>query len=90
MNLVLIFILATYTDDYQGHAMREARMMAEAGKCEHLLGCAPTAKFSGVGRSKHPYPKTCLPWEHNNKARRVIADAIVHRDGWYYRSTHWR
>jgi len=64
--------------------------MAEKNVCEHILGCAPNAKFSGVGRSKNPYPKTCLPWEHGSNATKIIADAIVHKDGWYYRSTHWQ
>jgi hypothetical protein len=75
----------------QTHAEREAKMMADRRICSHLLGVAPTARFSGVGRSTHPQPKTCLPWEHGSGARQVIADATVRgSDGFYYRSRHWK
>ena len=90
MFIVILFAMLVGSNPSQAHAQREARMMADAKVCEHLLGCAPDASFSGVGRSMNPYPKTCLPWEHGSDARKMIADAIVHRDGWYYRSTHWK
>lgn len=88
--LALLLAIALPNDNAQQHAEKEARLMAQRGVCEHLLGCAKGATFSGVGRSRSKKPSTCVPWEHNSKARTLIADAIVHRDGWYYRSRHWK
>ena len=92
--LILILILLPIDNlpasDPQIHAQREVRLMAESQTVAHLLGCAPNARFSGVGRSRDPYPKTCYPWEHGSNARKIIADAIYHYNGWYYRSTHWQ
>ena len=89
---ILFFILAFIPcrDVDQMHAEREARLMAEQNVCDHLLGCSPKATFSGVGRSKSSEPKTCLPWEHGSDATEVIADAIVEKDGWFFRSRHWK
>ena len=74
----------------QRHAEREASLMAERRVCEHLLGVAPNAKFSGVGISTNPQPKVCFPWEHGSNAKTLIADAIVERDGMFFRSCHWK
>ena len=95
MNIFLKLMIAitpinAIEDAAQQHAKKEADMMAERQVCEHLLGCAKGATFSGVGRSRSPKPSTCVPWEHGSRARKVVADAIVYRDGFYYRSTHWR
>lgn len=97
MRRLLIALAITFSlpvtaksESEQAHAKREARLMADSNRVAHFLGCARGCLFSGVGRSRDPYPKTCLPWEHGVKATRIVADAIVHRDGWYYRSTHWR
>lgn len=97
MRLLLIALtiscsspLIAESDTAQAHALREAKLMAKARKVGHFLGCAKGCKFSGVGRSRYPFPKTCLPWEYGVKTNKIVADAIVYRDGWYYRSTHWR
>jgi len=74
----------------QAHALREAKIMASRGRCAHYLGCAPGARFSGVGMSTNPNPRTCEPWRYGSSARKLIADAIVYRNGRYYRSRHWR
>lgn len=91
--MILLLTLLSVLNDItpqQRHAEREAELMAKRKVCEHLLGPASGCRFSGVGRSRNPKPKTCLPWEHGSPARKVVADAIVYRDGFYYRSTHWR
>lgn len=91
VSLLLASSPLVVVESAQTHAEREAEMMAERGVCAHLLGVAPAAKFSGVGRSTHPRPKTCLPWEHGSGARHEIADAIVRgSDGFFYRSRHWK
>ena len=88
--IVAITPIDSIDDAAQKHAKREANLMAEHKVCEHLLGCAKGATFSGVGRSRNPKPSTCVPWEHGSRANRIIADAIVEKDGWYYRSRHWK
>jgi hypothetical protein len=88
--LYLILSAVPITDRHQEHAIKEAEMMAHYERVEHFLGCSKGARFSGVGRSRSPEPKTCYPWEFNNPARKIIADAIIYKDGWYYRSTHWQ
>lgn len=88
--LIIAVVASLNVSEEQLHAQREARMMADRQQVGHFLGCCKGAKFSGVGKSRDPYPKTCYPWEHNSSARKIIADAIIHRDGWYYRSTHWK
>ena len=91
---ILIFALLFVEGDVdakaQRHAEREASLMAERRVCDHLLGVAPNANFSGVGVSTDPEPKTCYPWEHGSNAKTVIADAIVERNGLFFRSTHWK
>jgi hypothetical protein len=74
----------------QAWAQREAEIMASRGRCGHFLGCAPGSRFSGVGMSSSPQPSTCVPWRYGSSARILIADAIVYRNGRYYRSRHWR
>ena len=75
----------------QAHAEREARLMADRGVVAHILGPAKGARFAGVGASRKPEPTTCLPWNFDNPARTVIADAIVKgKDGRNYRSRHWK
>lgn len=88
----IFFVIALFAveNPEQDHARKEAEMMAETKQVSHFLGCCRGARFSGVGRSRNPYPKTCYPWEFGSPARKIIADVIIHRDGWYYRSTHWR
>ena len=86
----LLFVDSGFDITAQKHAEREASLMAERRVCEHLLGVAPNAKFAGVGVSTDPKPKTCYPWEHGSNAKTVIADAIVERNGLFFRSTHWK
>lgn len=86
----LMFVDGGFDLRCQEHAKREALLMADRKVCEHLLGPGPNAKFSGVGVSNRPNPKVCLPWEHGSKAKTIIADATVERNGWFYRSVHWK
>lgn len=88
--LWLAIISVIDQDTPQDHAEREAQMMADRKQVAHYLGCCEGARFSGVGKSRNPYPKTCYPWEFKNPAREIIADAIIEKDGWFYRSTHWK
>lgn len=91
VSLVLALSPLVTVESAQKHAEREARLMADRCVCAHLLGVAPHARFSGVGRSPDPQPETCLPWEHGSGARQLIADAtVMGNDGFYYRSRHWK
>ena len=71
----------------QTHAQREANLMASRLRMGHLLGVAPGARFSGVGMGLTPNCRTCTP----RRGMTLIADAVARgRNGYYYRSRHWR
>lgn len=78
---------ATGTSAAQAHAQREANLMARLGRMGHLLGVAPGARFSGVGYGPTPNCNTCTP----RRRMTLVADAVARgRNGYYYRSRHWR
>lgn len=71
----------------QAHAQREANLMARTGRMGHLLGVAPGARFSGVGYGPTRNCNTCTP----RSRMTLVADAVARgRNGYYYRSRHWR
>lgn len=72
------------------HARREAILMADRNVCEHILGCAAGATFTGVGRGTSENPSTCVPWEHGSRARILVADEQIEKNGMWYRSRHWK
>jgi hypothetical protein len=77
------------TSTAQAHAKREANLMARRGRMGHFLGCAPGARFCGVGYGTTPNCRTCQPSRRSRMT--LIADAVTRgRDGYYYRSRHWR
>ena len=89
----VIFYCLLFLDDHaaaKAHAKREATLMADRKVCEHILGPAKGARFSGVGTGNKPHPSTCVPWENGSSAKILIADEEVERDGIYYRSRHWK
>jgi len=71
----------------QQHAQREANYMARTGVTGHPMGVAPGASFSGTGYGPSPNCRTCTP----SRRMTLIADAVAQgRNGYWYRSRHWR
>ena len=64
----------------------EARLMAKLKSRSHL-GCV-IGKFEGIGVSKNPHPLTCCP--ESDRQMKCTGDAVVERDGWFYRVRSFR
>lgn len=71
----------------QLHAKREANLMASRLRIGHFLGCAPGARFCGVGMGPNRNCSTCTP---RFKMALIADEATQGRNGYWYRSRHWK
>lgn len=71
------------------HALREAQILAERRSVGHPLGVAPGCRYSGTGTSRSPdKPNHC--YVNELPESRLVARAVVFRNGVYYWSAHYR
>jgi hypothetical protein len=71
------------------HALREAQILADRQSVGHPLGVAPGCRYSGTGTSRSPdRPNHCYLNEISES--RLVARAVVFKNGVYYWSAHYR